>query len=56
MVALSNIEIYMVQREIDLFVKLFKDFYPEGGFLNSEQIEKFKEKINVKCGLAESYR
>lgn len=42
--------------EIDLFVKLFKDFYPQGGFLNSEQIKIFKKKINIKCELAQSYK
>jgi hypothetical protein len=42
--------------EIDLFVKLFKDFFPQGDFLSSEQIETFKKKINKKCRLAESYK
>ncbi len=42
--------------EIDLFVKLFKDFYPKGNFLNESQIETFKEKINKQCEIAESYR
>jgi hypothetical protein len=42
--------------EIDLFVKLFKDFYPQGDFLNPDQIESFKTTINIKCQLAESYR
>lgn len=43
-------------KEIDLFVKLFKDFYPRGEILDKSQIESFKNKINAKCELAESYR
>lgn len=43
-------------KEIDLFIKLFEDFYPKGDFLNSEQIKIFKTKINTKCNLAKSYK
>jgi len=42
--------------EIELFEKLFHNFYPQGDFLNESQIEKFKNKINLKCSLARSYK
>jgi len=49
----KNLNLYGLE-EIDLFEKLFKDFYPQGNFLNLKQIESFKNKINAKCKLAKS--
>jgi hypothetical protein len=43
------------KKEIDLFIVLFKDFCPKGGFLSTEQELKFKSIINDKCRIAKSY-
>lgn len=42
--------------EIDIFTKLFENFYPKGEFLSHNQITSFQKKINEKCELAKSYK
>lgn len=44
------------KREIDLFVKLFKDYYPLGDFLSEAHLMEIKSNFNERCRIAESYR
>ncbi|RDY60211.1 hypothetical protein [Flagellimonas nanhaiensis] len=42
--------------EIDLFVKLFKDFVPLGDFLSTEHQDLIRNNFNEHCRIAQSYR